>query len=94
MTTHIDTMITEANLRSVQVFDINEHMDKKWDDLNNLQKIVRRHNLTSDQASKELEKEYNDLKEQMEDWRSELGINRSNLARFRMVMLVEEIKKT
>ena len=93
MTTNIDLMITEAGLRGVQVFDIDQHMAKKWNDLNELQSILRRNGIKNNQASQELEKEYKELEQQMQDWRHEIGINRSSIRQYRTVILIEEISK-
>ena len=92
MTAHIDKMMTEASLRSVKCFDIDAYMLKKWDDLNDLQGILRRNGIKNNVAAQELEKEYKDLQKQMEDWRKEIGINASSIRQYRTVILIEEIK--
>jgi hypothetical protein len=86
-------MITEAGLRGVQVFDIDQHMAKKWDDLNELQRLLRRNNINNTQASTELEKEYKALQAQLESWRRELKIKDSSIREYRTVILIEEISK-
>ena len=90
MDTHIDKIITEANLRDVKVFDYSKFIDDKWNDMNELQIILQRNGIKDNKANAEINDELQRLRKQSEDWIKSVG---GNFHRdYRIVVLLEEIK--
>ena len=91
--THIDKIITEANLRDVKVFDFDQELEQMSEDLDTTSELLRKQGIWEDSIKgyKKRETEIANLRQQSRDWIHAVGFKNQS-KQYRMVVLIEEIK--
>lgn len=91
---HIDKLITEANLRDVKVYDFDTMLDGVDIDIDNFRKLVKRHKLDDKQSLSTMSAlltKQEQLVALAREWTEAVGLHshRNN----RIVILIEEVQE-
>jgi hypothetical protein len=88
---HIDKVITDAQLRDIRVVDFDTQLDGVGIDIDNHRKLLKRYGLTDDKTLAALLLKEEQLRNIMREWLDQTGLK--HYGDYRIAILIEELNE-